>query len=201
MVQAGIIFLIIFVIFIVIGLVVLTIYSLRQQVRDNDPTVDPNRPCMRATEDLIDISDLECCCLAQQPTDLRYIPKLEVVVSPGPTFYLDACAAFCPDANVNPDTEMCRTGNSDKFTACVKLTKPENCTSSAFPVAVIGTQFYYVKSATQAACPTSGACAPLPNTCPRTEEVEVESTLDLLPESFSDSSELSLSSEMLQEFF
>jgi hypothetical protein len=139
---------------------------IKQQDETGGVIINPDMPCVRATNQLIDISKLECCCLGGQQTDLRYVPSLDVVVSPGPTYFLDACAGFCQNGNYNPTSETCQNGPSQRFQSCVNLTRPINCTSPAMPVAVNGIQFYYIHSATNQECPASAACAPAGNMCP-----------------------------------
>ena len=169
MADRTLILVIVFFVIIVI-LVVITVLVVRQEQIEAGRTVivDPRRPCVRSTDQLVNISQRNCCCIGGQQTDLRYVPSLDVVVSPGPTYYLDACAAFCQDGNFDPTTKTCRTGSSDRFVSCVNLTRPINCDSPAMPVAVDGIEFFYVHSATNAECQASGACAPNANTCPRT---------------------------------
>lgn len=168
MVDFVLVIIIIIVFVTIIILTVATIVVIRQEEENSGSGViiDPKRPCVRATNQLIDVSQLECCCLGGQQTDLRYIKSLDVVVSPGPTYYLDACAGFCENGNYNPVTEMCRTGSSVKFASCADLTKPVDCDGSAMPVAVSGIEFFYVHTATKEECPSSAQCAPAANMCP-----------------------------------
>ncbi len=163
------IILIITIIIIIILLVIFTIQTANQIQRDaaNNPVIGDTDQCVRSTSDLINISGNLCCCSASGfQTDLRYIPQLDVTVRPVATYYLDACAGFCIDGLFDPIAETCNSGSSVSFQRCVNYTKPIGCKGPAMPVAVIGTQFYYVHSATQAECARSGACAPSPNTCP-----------------------------------
>lgn len=168
MVDFILVVLIIVVVVVVILLTVITIVVIRQE-EENPGTgaiIDPKRPCVRSTNQLIDISQFECCCLGGQQTDFRYIKSLDVVVSPGPTYYLDACAAFCENGNYNPTTEICRTGSSTKFTSCINMTRPVDCDGTAMPIAVDGIEFFYVHSATKEDCVNTATCAPNANMCP-----------------------------------
>ena len=163
-------FIIILIIVIIVAialLIIFTVVSIQQAAAENrkNPIVD-QQPCVKSTDELIDISKLPCCCQNEFQTDRRYISTLNVVVAPSPTSYLDACAGFCDNADYNASTETCLTGSSTNFTACINLTKPVNCSDSAMPVAVDGVQPYYVHSATQDECPTSANCAPEVNNCP-----------------------------------
>jgi hypothetical protein len=137
-----------------------------QQGFQNSPTTTPGGDeCIRSTTDLIDLTDIPCCCIGGFATDTRYVVKLNAVVGPTPVWYLDACAGFCDNGSYNPSTEMCTNSSSNQFTACVNLTKPVNCTGSAMPVAIDGITFYYIQSATDDTCNISSLCAPNPNLC------------------------------------
>lgn len=168
MVDFIVVILIIVVFIIIVGLTIVTIVVIRreQESSNTGDIIDPKRPCTRATDELVNVSQLECCCIGGQQTDFRYIESLDVVVSPGPTYFLDACAGFCKNGNYDPTTERCQSGSSEKFQSCANLTRPVNCDSPAMPVGVDGIEFFYVHSATKEECPTSAACAPAANMCP-----------------------------------
>nr|QBK90762.1 MAG: hypothetical protein LCPAC201_00630 [Pithovirus LCPAC201] len=161
-----VIIIIVFVIIIILTVVTIVVIKQEEENSGSGVIIDPKRPCVRSTNQLIDVSQLECCCLGGQQTDLRYIKSLDAVVSPGPTYYLDACAGFCENGNYNPVTETCRTGSSTKFTSCANMTKPVDCDGTAMPVAVVGIEFFYIHSATKEECVNSAACAPDFNVCP-----------------------------------
>lgn len=167
MVDFLLVTLVIVVIVVLIGLTIITILVIRQEeTAGPGPVIDPMRPCVRSTNQLVNVSQLDCCCVGGEQTDLRYIKSLDVVVSPGPTYFLDACAGFCQNGNYNPTTEECRTGSSQRFKSCVDLTKPVDCDSPATPVAVNGIEFFYVHSASMEECKASAPCAPAANMCP-----------------------------------
>ena len=170
MVSIGIIIVVIFIILTVYGLVILTIFNLRQIEREANNIVDPTGACTKATDKLIDINGLPCCCQSGQQTNGRFVKELDAVVAPTPTPYLTACAGFCKNGQINTTNETCLTGTSDKFTSCINLIKPVNCNTAAFPVAVVDTQFYYIQSASQDTCQKSGSCAPGANTCPSSQD-------------------------------
>lgn len=167
MVNTPIILLVIVLIVIVILLVWFSINTAKrvQEQSQTNPVTGDTDQCIRSTNDLIDITDVPCCCIGGFSTNTRYVRKLNAVVGPTPVYYLNACAGFCNNGSFNPTTEQCSTGSSDQFKSCLNLTKPINCKGSAMPVAVEGIQFYYIQSASDDACKVSSLCAPNPNVC------------------------------------
>ena len=145
------------IIVIVIGLGIFGYISYRES---NTPTTDPfNRPqCTASTNDVVSISGFECCYTNGNVTPFRYVEELDLVVGPSPVYYLTACSGFCENGLFDSNTEKCITGSSTKFEKCINITKPVNCRGAALPVAALGTELFYAKSATVDACPCSGAC-------------------------------------------
>jgi hypothetical protein len=163
----ALIVIILLVIALLVWLTIITVRNIRTQNAKPPTTIVVNTgKCIRSISSLIDISKLNCCCQSGFSTDRRYVIDIDAVVGPTPVDYLDACSGFCEDGKFDPITEGCITGSSSDFNACVNITKPINCKGPAMPVAAIGSQVYYVQSATNSSCKTSGACSPGTNTCP-----------------------------------
>lgn len=167
MTNVALILLLIVIIGVVVILILLSVNTANEvkRAQQNATTIGVTDQCTRSNGELIDLTDVPCCCTSGFATDNRYVRKLNMVVGPNPVSYLGACAGFCANGSYNPETEQCNTGSSEQFTSCVNLTKPDNCKGSAMPVAVEGIQFYYVQSATDAACKLSSLCAPEPTNC------------------------------------
>lgn len=73
-----------------------------------------------------------------------YLSNLGMIVSSVPTPYLNACFTACTQGQtfsgcINPEEQTV-------FNRCVALSKPQNCSSISNPVAVSGTNYYYVSS-------------------------------------------------------
>lgn len=167
MTNVPIIFLFIFLIIVIILLIWLSINTINtsREESNSNPVTSSNDQCVRSTNQLIDISELACCCISGFADDNRYVKELNAVVGPTPVYYLNACAGFCQNGSFNQTTEQCTTGSSDNFLQCVNLTKPINCKGPAMPVAVDNIQLYYIQSATDQTCKISSLCAPNPNSC------------------------------------
>jgi len=134
-------------------------FSLRNYIKDFTGGIFTSaRTCTNTPSNLINVKNFQCCYVGSDVTPFRYVEELDVVVGPQATYYPDACSSFCLGGIYNLDKMTCASGNSDKFSECVKLTKPINCIGSAMPVAVSGITQFYVSSATSAACPCSGGC-------------------------------------------
>ena len=136
-----------------LGLFLILIFSKKSNI---DP-INPNK-CIRPISSLIDIKDKQCCYINGKVTPFRYLLEIDSVVSPEPVFYLNACSNFCKDRLISSDRKKCKFGNSEKFIKCINLTKPINCNGSAMPVAILGNEFFYIKSSTKANCECSGKC-------------------------------------------
>ncbi len=138
--------------------IIIVIVSINTTSEADRPTVPVSNKCQRQFDDLVNVSGEPCCLIGGEPTAFKFVKTLNLVVSPVPFFYLDACKGFCQNAKIDSKGAACQSGSSKAFLQCVNLTKPQNCTDAGMPVAHVGTQFYYAHSATDAECKTTGNC-------------------------------------------
>lgn len=182
----GFIFILILLVIFLVWITIYTVNNIRKN-NENPPTnvIPSTNQCTRSTNNLIDITDINCCCQAGFPSNRKYVVELNAVVGPTPVDYLSACSGFCQDGKYNSSSETCVNGPSDQFTACIQVSKPVNCKGPAMPVAVIGTQLYYIQSATQAGCTTTGNCTSGLNTCSVTGNASIDTRVlfnpDIIP--------------------
>ncbi len=148
----------IFIILVFIVAIIIVIVSIDRTTDANRSSVPVSNKCQRSYDDLVDVSGDPCCLIGGEPTAFKFVKSLNLVVSPVPTFYLDACKGFCQDARIDSTGAACLSGSSKAFLQCTALTKPQNCVDAGMPIAHVGTQFYYAHSATDALCQQTGNC-------------------------------------------
>jgi hypothetical protein len=154
--NGGLFFLYVMVIIIIILFIVVNIMTLIKY--KNRGVIIPERvdDCKVAYDTLIDVEKLNCCYIGSTPTSKRYVPELDMVVSPNPVYYNDVCKQFCPEGY---DNGKCLNGiGQDKYDNCVKISKPDNCIGRSMPVAHVLTTYYYPNSATDSSCKVSRPC-------------------------------------------
>ena len=153
----------------VIGLIIAAAFAMRKwSITRSITTLEPIGACRRPFNTITDISGLPCCVVGSRLTARRYVENLDntglnMVVSPAQTPYLEACAGFCGGQTVinergetecSPET---KSGQAE-FAKCVTLTRPQNCTGAAMPVAAINVQYFYALEATNENCRITESC-------------------------------------------
>ena len=99
--------------------------------------------CIVATNNLIDITNLNCCFIAGNLTASKYVPELDMIVSPVIIPYEDVCNQF---------------KNESKKNLCIEISKPKNCVQDSMPVAINGIVYYYPLAAGSDLCQDSREC-------------------------------------------
>ncbi len=159
MVSSTIVILIIFVIIALVALGV-WIFIIR---RDATDPMSPNNildpfECV-PVDQLIDISNLQCCVQGSSVSPLRYVESLDAIVGPSAVFWAQACAGHCERGIRTTDNTACVTGDSTAYQQCANLIKPtDTCGELALPVAILGADRYYIVEISNANCQTTTPC-------------------------------------------
>ncbi len=159
MISTTIIVLIIFIVIILIAFGA-WIYIVQ---RDSKNPMSPNNildpsECV-PVDQLIDISNLECCIQGNETSPFRYIESLDAIVGPSAVFWAQACAGHCVRGVKTADNLACTTGDSTAYQQCINLIMPtDNCGELALPVAINGVDRYYIVEISNANCQTTIPC-------------------------------------------
>lgn len=134
---------IIFILFsLIIVFIVFNVLTINKYV--NSISVIDVNPCQVDINTLPSLEGLPCCFQSDFLTSNKYVPILNMVVSPVPVPYLDVCNEF---VNINERNN------------CIDLSKPKNgCSSLSMPVARNGITYYYPHSATDFSCKDQRQC-------------------------------------------
>lgn len=145
----------------VIIIIILAILGMVQWTGQRSVVIPENEgKCAPPFDQLEDISNLPCCRIGATRTAFRYVPEFNLVVSPTPIYYPDACQGFCTNGlTTEGDILRCVGGAGQaNYDSCITLTQPKNCRGISYPIAAIGTQYFYAYSATNAACQSATSC-------------------------------------------
>lgn len=144
----------------VVVVLFIALFRSRDNPDDNTPIIDNN--CIVATNSVPQLVTKQCCVFTDGTrTPLRIANlqssslQFQMVVSPTPINYVQACTGFCT-GTINSD-DKCSIPNPI-FDGCIAITKPNNCRGPAMPVAVDGIKFYYAYSAGTSQCPSTTPC-------------------------------------------
>lgn len=140
----------------VIVIVMVIIYLMRHLEAIDVSIADVRETCQTSST-APDIGSLPCCRIEGNLTSFRYVPSIDMVVSPSPRPYISVCEGFCT-VGIGTDGQ-CHGGiGQDEYDQCVALSQPNGCIGTVRPVARIGTQSYYPFAATQASCLDTDPC-------------------------------------------
>lgn len=96
-----------------------------------------NPACQPLFNTLADATNAKVCIDGN-----RYVPSLGLIVSPNAIPYINACSTACTIYNASEVTCQDPIENA-KLQKCLEETAPIDCSSLSYPVAYIGTNYYY----------------------------------------------------------
>ena len=151
---------------IIISIILICVFLLQPTIKINiigtsNGTIESNS-CIVPSENLPNLSSVQCCRIFGRSTNLKFLSNLNMVVSPNSTNYLTVCSGYCSSGfnitnntcNDNPNVQT----EQALLDQCISFSAPSNCSDPSKPVAISGNTYLYPFSPGSQLCTDTGPC-------------------------------------------